>query len=168
MKNRGRTTFFPGLLLLVVFIAGCETLPPAVQPEPEPSPPPPVAETPAPTTAPAPPPTPKSENIAVAGLMESARADAAAGRLSTAAAAIERALRIEPRNPRLWQELARIRMQQRQFVQAESVAARSNSWAGSDNALRAENWRLIADAREARGDTEGARAARESAEKLTR
>ena len=81
--------------------------------------------------------------------METARADAAVGKLSTAAAAIERALRIEPRNPRLWQELARVRLQQRQFAQAESTAARSNSFAGSDAALRAENWRLIAEAREA-------------------
>jgi hypothetical protein len=168
MKKQGRTPFFPGLLLLAVLIAGCETLPPVTEPKPEPAPPPAVSETPAPPTPPAPAPIPKSENIAVAGLMETARADAAAGKLSTAAAAIERALRIEPRNPRLWQELARIRLQQRQFVQAESVAARSNSWAGNDNALRAENWRLIAEAREARGDTDGARAARESAEKLSR
>jgi predicted Zn-dependent protease len=100
--------------------------------------------------------------------METARADAAAGRLANAAASLERALRIEPRNPRLWQELARVRLQQGQYVQAESVAARSNSWAGSDSSLRAENWRLIAQAREARGDADGARAARESAEKIAR
>ena len=172
MKKQGRTTIFRGLFLLAALLAGCEALPPAAEPKPEPVPLPPAAEAPAPvptpTPAPAPAPTPRSENIAVAGLMESARADAAAGRLSTAAAAIERALRIEPRNPRLWQELARIRLQQRQFVQAESVAARSNSWAGNDNALRAENWRLIAEAREARGDTDGARTARESADKLSR
>jgi len=39
-----------------------------------------------------------------------------------------------------------------------SVAACSNSWAGSGNALRAENWRVIG---EARGDAEDARQARE-------
>jgi predicted Zn-dependent protease len=100
--------------------------------------------------------------------MESARADAAAGKLSTAAASIERALRIEPRNPRLWQELGRVRLQQTQFAQAENMAARSNSYAGSDNGLRAENWRLIAQAREARGDADGAQAARDAAEKLAR
>ena len=155
------------LLLAVALIAGCAT-PPAEEPvspptpETQPEPPPP------PVVAPAPAPAPRSENIAVAGLMETARADAAAGRLSTAAAALERALRIEPRNPRLWQELARVRLQQRQFAQAESVAARSSSWAGSDNALRAENWRLIAEAREGRGDSAGARAARESADKLSK
>jgi len=97
--------------------------------------------------------------------MDGARADAAAGQLARAAASLERALRIEPRNPRLWQELARVRLKQGDFAQAESVAARSNSWAGDDDQLRAENWRLIARAREARGDTAGARAALELAEK---
>ena len=145
--------FFAAFL---IFLGACATAPEGPVP---PAPPPPAE---------APPPVARSENVAVAGLMESARADAAAGRLSTAAASVERALRIEPRNPRLWQELARVRLQQEQFGQAESVAARSNSFAGSDNALRAENWRLIAQSREARGDADGARAARDSAEKLSR
>jgi predicted Zn-dependent protease len=151
--------------VLLVFLVACAT-PPETPPSSPPAPPPeapaiPQAEAP-------PPPVARSENTAVAGLMETARADAAAGKLSSAAASIERALRIEPRNPRLWQELARIRFQQGQFVQVESVAARSNSFAGADNALRAENFRLIAQAREARGDADGARVARESAEKFSR
>jgi Tfp pilus assembly protein PilF len=144
--------FFAALLLV---LAACAT------PEAPPGGPVP------PTAEPAPPPVARTENVAVAGLMESARADAAAGKLTTAAASIERALRIEPRNPRLWQELARVRLQQEQFVQAENMARRSNSFAGSDNTLRAENWRLIAQTLEARGDADGARAARESAEKLS-
>jgi Flp pilus assembly protein TadD len=90
------------------------------------------------------------ENTAVAGLMESARTDAAAGRLPSAAASLERALRIEPRNPRLWQQLARVRLQQGDFAQAESLAARSNSFAGGDASLRAENQRIIEDARTGR------------------
>jgi cytochrome c-type biogenesis protein CcmH/NrfG len=141
---------------LAIFLAACATAPEGPS---EPAPP----ATPEST----PPPVARSENVAVAGLMESARADAAAGKLSTAAASIERALRIEPRNPRLWQELARVRLQQTQFVQAENMAARSNSYAAGDNALRAENWRLIAQAREARGDADGARSARESAEQFS-
>jgi len=97
--------------------------------------------------------------------MDSARADNAAGRLANAAASLERALRIEPRNPRLWQELSRVRLSQRDYVQAESCAARSNSWAGSDDALRADNWRLIAQARQARGDSDGVKAALEAIER---
>jgi len=107
-----------------------------------------------------------TENAAIASLMESARTDAAAGNPANAAASLERALRIEPRNPRLWQALARVHLQQGDYVQAESTARRSNSWAGSDSVLRSENWRLIARSREARGDAEGARTALESAERL--
>src|SRR2546428_3134323 len=104
-----------------------------------------------------------TETIAIASLLDGARADTAAGRLANAAASLERALRIEPRNPRLWQELARVRLKQGDYAQAESTAARSNSWAGGDSGLRAENLRLIAHAREARGDARGARAALEAA-----
>jgi Tetratricopeptide repeat len=152
--------------VLLVFVVACAT-PPETPPSTAPTPPPEAPAIPQAEPSP-PPPIARAETTAVAGLMETARADAAAGKLSTAAASIERALRIEPRNPRLWQELARIRLQQGQLVQVESVAARSNSFAGADNALRAENWRLIAQAREARGDADGARVARESAEKFSR
>lgn len=138
------------VVFLAVLVAGCATQPGAPVSEPaQPAQPPPVT--------PAIP--PHKENIAIAGLMDSARADTAAGNLAGAAASLERALRIEPRNPRLWHELARLRLKQGQHAQAENVAARSNSWAGDDKALRAENWRLIAQSREARGDAEGAKAA---------
>jgi Tfp pilus assembly protein PilF len=140
------------LLLILALLGGCAT-PPA--PEPTETKPEQPAVVPAPQA--------KQENIAIAGLMDSARAEAAAGNFAGAAASLERALRIEPRNPRLWHELARVRLKQGQHAQAESVAARSNSWAGEDKALRAENWRLIAQSREARGDSEGAKAALESA-----
>ena len=133
-------------IAIAVVLTGCATAP-------APVPPSPVPPAPAPETAPAPTPAPaaRQENIAVAGLMETARADVSAGRLSNAAASLERALRIEPRNPRLWQELARVRLQQGQYAQAESLAARSNAWAGGDSALRAENARIIAEARELSG-----------------
>ena len=89
------------LVVFAALIAGCASAPgPAPAPAPEP--------VPEPAAKPAAP----SENVAVAGLVQSARADAAAGRLANAAATLERALRIEPRNPRLWQELARVRLQQ--------------------------------------------------------
>ena len=139
------------LLVLVLLVAGCAT-----------------RDEPAPSPVPAPAPAPRQENVAIAGLMDSARADAAAGRFPNAAASLERALRIEPRNPRLWQELARVRLKQGQNVQAEDFAARSNSWAGDDAALRADNWRLIAQARQGRGDSEGARAALEAAARTGR
>ena len=140
------------MLAVAAILGGCATV----------QPPAPVSE---PGSAPVPAPRAPIENAAVASLMDGARADVAAGRLVNAAASLERALRIEPRNPRLWQELARVRLRQGDYAQAESVAARSSSWAGGDNRLRAENWRLIAQAREARGDAAGARAALEAAER---
>ena len=41
--------------------------------------------------------------------------------------ALERALRIEPRNPSLWHELAGVRLLEGHYEQADSLAQRSNS-----------------------------------------
>ncbi|HKQ31367.1 MAG TPA: hypothetical protein VJS66_08785, partial [Burkholderiales bacterium] len=49
------------------------------------------------------PPPPVSENSAVVGLTQTARADTEAGQYPNAIAGLERALRIEPKNPKLWQ-----------------------------------------------------------------
>jgi tetratricopeptide (TPR) repeat protein len=155
------------LVFLTLVIAGCATVvrPPGQGPLPNPGPELGPGPEPGPESAPLPAPPAHAENLAIAGLLLGARTDAAAGRLANAAASLERALRIEPRNPRLWQELARVRLKQGDYAQAESTAARSNSWAGSDNALRADNWRIIAHARNARGDAEGARVALETADR---
>src|SRR5688572_30333859 len=75
------------LFLLAALLAGCAApQPDQPQPTPEPEPPPPVVTPAPPVVTPAPTP-PRSENVAVAGLMETARSESAAGRLSTAAAA---------------------------------------------------------------------------------
>jgi len=119
-------------------------------------------------TAVRPPPLPVSENPAVLGLLEQARTDAADNKLQSAVGTVERALRIEPRNPWLWQELARLHLAQGDAAQAESLATRSNTWAGNDRALRAANWRLIGAARAARGDVPGEQAAAARAAELER
>ena len=111
---------------------------------------------------------PISDNAAVRALAEQAGLEVADGRLTSAAATLERALRIEPRNPRLWLELARLRLTQGEADQAEQLAARAASFAGNDRALRAANWRLIAEARRARGDPAGARQALERAARYER
>jgi Tfp pilus assembly protein PilF len=106
---------------------------------------------------------PVSENQAVLSLADSARVDTDAGRLAPAGVALERALRIEPKNPMLWQQLAQLHMKKGDFAQAETMAARSNSWAGSSRALRAANWQIIGESRARRGDASGAQAAYEKA-----
>mgnify|MGYP005849336681 CR=1 FL=1 len=83
---------------------------------------------------------------------------------SAAAVSLERALRIEPRNPVLWNRLAGVRLQQGQYRQAEQLAAKSNSLAGDDRLLQARNWRLIARARRQLGDERGAAEAERRAE----
>src|SRR5688500_14837612 len=147
-----RYTLLPQRVLtpfLVVLVAGCATTPePSTPPGPAPAPAPEAQQLPAPPPERVPP--PRAETTAVAGLMDSARTDTAAGRLPNAAATLERALRIEPRNARLWHELAQVRFRQRDYAQAESLAARSNTLAGNDAELRTANQRLIDDARGAR------------------
>jgi predicted Zn-dependent protease len=99
-------------------------------------------------------------------LLDTAEKRASAGQLDSAAATLERALRLEPQNPVLWHRLARLRLQQGQFAQAANLAAKSNALAGNNRSLQASNWETIAQAREKLGDTAAARAARARAQAL--
>lgn len=103
---------------------------------------------------------------AVVALLDSADGQARAGDLSGAVVTLERALRIEPRNARLWNRLARLRLRQGRYAMAADLAAKSNSLAGTDRALKKANWGLIEQAKRASGDVDGARAARRQANRL--
>ena len=103
--------------------------------------------------------TPVSGNDAVVSLVNAAQSDISDGKYDAAAATLERALRLEPRNPALWHQLEKLRMQQGQYQQAEGLAARSNGWSVNNKPLQAENWRLIGESRLKRGDYPGAQAA---------
>jgi tetratricopeptide (TPR) repeat protein len=96
---------------------------------------------------------------AVLALLDRAEHQANAGDLGSAAATLERAIRIDSRNPVLWHHLASVRFAEGEFDQAENLAAKSNSLAPGNRALQIRNWLLIADARRSRGDSAGARAA---------
>ena len=98
-------------------------------------------------------------NAAVVVLLESARAAEKARQYGRAAAALERALKVEPRNPWLWHRLAAIRYRQGRHPEAEALSRRSMSLAPGDVKLESRNWRVIAAARHGQGDEEGARAA---------
>lgn len=163
------------VLVLVLLLQACavqttrERQPRVVQPMPMPAP-----SRPVPPAEPAPPPAavlreapaPQPSAPAVLALLDRADQQYAARDLDAAAGSLERALRIEPRNPRLWHRLAAVRLDQGQLDQAVQLAAKSNSLAGYDRGLQARNWRLIASARYAKGDVEGARAAEAKAEAL--
>lgn len=92
---------------------------------------------------------------AVLSLLNQARSELDLGRYELAVAALERAQRIEPRNPFIWQQLATTHLAQSRMLEAESMAQRSNSLARGNPYLEIENWRTIAAARRARGDHAG-------------
>ena len=102
----------------------------------------------------------------IARLADQARRQMDAEDPDGAAATVERALRIDPQNPRLWHLLAQIQMDRGQLAQAEQLARKSNILARNHPALQAENWRLISDIARRRGDDAGAEAASARAKAL--
>jgi predicted Zn-dependent protease len=159
------------LVLLLLFMQGCSTSPP-VQHQP-----PVVQQGGTLPAAPAPPATPGTtqpksvpmavrSSPAVVALLGQAENQANSGDLEAAASSLERAIRIEPRNPLLWYHLATVRLAQQEAAQAEQLAVKSNSLAAGNRLQQSRNWRLIARAREALGDGTGARAAERRAREL--
>ncbi len=109
-----------------------------------------------------------SKPIVVAGLQQNAAELNRKGESAKAASILERALRIQPRNPKLWHELANVRYTQERYQQAESLALRSNQYALRDPGIQHANWVLIARARQKQGDSSGAAEARKQVQKLQR
>lgn len=110
---------------------------------------------------------PPSAPQAATALVEAARLAAQQGDGGRAGALLERALRIAPRDAWTWHWLAVLRLQEKAWRSAAELAARSNALTG-DPRLLGGNWEVIARARERLGEEEGARAARQSAERLGR
>ena len=102
---------------------------------------------------------PQAGNSAVVALLESAREAEGAREYGRAAAALERALKVDARDPWLWHRLAAIRFRQGRHAEAEALALRSLSLRRAGRDLDTMNWRVIAAARRVQGDEEGAREA---------
>jgi tetratricopeptide (TPR) repeat protein len=96
-------------------------------------------------------PRPTPMGPAAVALLSQAQRQAGAGDLVAAGATLERALRIEPDNPRLWVELGRVQLQQGNAPQAEGMGHKALSLGGADPAAQAAAWTLIADSLRARG-----------------
>lgn len=139
-------------LSVTLVVTACATV--GTMPVPSPT-------SPAPDAGPA---GPTSQKPVIVALTDSADQQARAGRYPQAAAALERALRIEPRNAVLWHRLARLRYRQGEFHQAIQLAAKSNTLASDNRQLRAQNWDLIGDAYQRSGDRVKAREARKKAD----
>ena len=182
MKQRGQgccryAANIVGLLLVLnLCLTGCAVkhpvdLPPRPVPAPlpVPHPPPPL---PAPTPAPVPETEPgpsinrgesvpvPEEGKAAATLLASARQNERTGQFSQAEMMLERALRVEPRNARLWHEMAQVKYGQKDYGQVVQFCIKSNSLAGKDYGLIQQNWLLMEKAYLELGEPEKARQAR--------
>ena len=85
----------------------------------------------------------KPSNPAVVALQKDAQNAVLNGHYDNAAMALERAVRIAPRDPGVWLELAKIRFTQGQYAQARELAQKARRLAGVDGQIRAEAERLI-------------------------
>lgn len=141
------------VLLCCLFPIACTTTrPPALE---IPGEPPDKIIYPAPETSPA-----------VVDLLNQARAATKQGQLQRAEVLLERSVRIEPRNPTLWNYLAKLRLHQGRMQEAMGLAAKSNALTANNNKLKADNWRIIAHARYQSGDVYGAKEAQQKADDL--
>ncbi|AUI70214.2 tetratricopeptide repeat protein [Beggiatoa leptomitoformis] len=103
---------------------------------------------------------------AIVELLMEAKKSFEEGQSEQAAALLERALRIDPRNPILWHNLAGVRLQQEDWSRAASLAAKSNALAVENKLLRVRNWIVIALACEGLRDVDCTKEARNRARAL--
>lgn len=105
---------------------------------------------------------PTASAPAVIALVTRAEAQTRAGDLGGAEATLERAVQIQPNNPRLWLDFAQLRLAQNQPAEAEQFALRAVQYAVGNNGLRAA-WLMVAKTRDAQGNAQGAADARRKA-----
>lgn len=101
-------------------------------------------------------------------LVSQAQAQIAAKNIPLAAASIERALRIEPENPLLWIELAKVRQAEGNYVQTENLARKALSMSINAPRTQSSAWTLIAESYRARSKNVEARNAQSRADALNR
>jgi tetratricopeptide (TPR) repeat protein len=144
------------------------------------TPPPQAVETPPPDAEPAveaPPPAPPPRerpkasaatlSPASKALVSQAQAQRKKGDLPGATVSLDRALRIEPNNPLLWIEMGRLRMDQRNYPQAENMGRKALAMSVGDDRTQAMAWQLISDSLRARGKNIQAQEATEKAKALS-
>ena len=149
---------------LLLLLGGCsllrvpQTAPAAPTPAPvaTPAPPNPAAATaPATGTEPqlpaAPPPRSWQLGAAAQSLVTQAHAQLSRGDTAAASITLDRAVRIEPGNPLVWIELARLRLAAGAPRPAEGIARKALSLAGGDPGARLQAQHALADALRAQG-----------------
>lgn len=88
-------------------------------------------------------------NSAVLVLVSTAENQTQNGDYGSAAATLERAIRISPRDGKLYYQLAQVRYLQTNYHQAEQLCRKAVSLAGGDSTLLANSRSLMAQARQA-------------------
>ena len=88
----------------------------------------------------------------VKSLMASAQQQRKIRNWDGASGSLERALRIEPRNPYLWSALAEVKFEQGAWKKSIQLAAKSNTLSANDVQLRRRNWNLMANAHKSLGN----------------
>lgn len=99
---------------------------------------------------------------AVLDLLEQADQQASDGNGDGAMATLERALRIAPREPEVYYQMGRLRLDMGEAKEAEQLALKAVDLA-PDAFVRRDGWNLVALARDAAGDKAGAAEARAKA-----
>lgn len=80
---------------------------------------------------------------AAASLYKQAKTKFATLQYSSAEEKLERALRINPKHPDLWNLLAQVKLQENDYSNAITMAEKSNLYAASGSAVEKQNWKLI-------------------------
>lgn len=93
---------------------------------------------------------------AILALVTEADRSSRAGDLDSAVVTLERALRIESRNPLLTYKLAKMRLQQGKPGLAENLAKKSALLSGKNKVLKKRAWLLISEARRLQNNNYGA------------
>ncbi len=101
----------------------------------------------------------RDTDTVVLAFLNEAEEQAANGNTDQAIVSLERGVRIKPKSPWLWHQLAVLRLQKHQWQEAIALAEKSIALSGSNNSLLAGNWQIIAAAKRAIGDDVGAEAA---------
>jgi tetratricopeptide (TPR) repeat protein len=103
------------------------------------------------------------QNPAVKELLADAGSAEETGDLDQAAVLLERALRIQPRDPEILQHMAEVQLQKKDYQQALSFASRSYDSGPRVGEICSRNWRTISVARGHLGDSNGAAQAEQRA-----
>lgn len=104
--------------------------------------------------------TKKTLSPAILALVTEADKSSRSGDLESAVVTIERALRIDSRNPLLTYKLAKLRLQQSKPRLAENLAKKSALLSANDRILKKQAWLLISEARKQQKNYLGAKEAK--------